>query len=214
MCQALDVAPSGYYAWCQPEVSDTRKRREEILAVIRQLHQEHRGRYGSPRMKVALEDHDIRCSENTLPKIMQESDIRARERKRFVPRTTDSAHGMKVAENLLQRDFNPLGLNLVWACTLTYIPTAEGWLYLAVVEDLCSRRIVGWSMDASMESRLVVDALEMALQARRPGVGLLAHSARRAKSWANAGVVSERQTVRTITRCITGISCLTNHNLI
>lgn len=178
MCQALDVSPSGYYAWCQREVSEARKRREQILAVIRQLHQEHKGRYGSPRMKVALEDRDIRCSKNTVAKIMQENDIRARGRKRFVPRTTDSAHGMKVAENLLQRDFNPLGLNLVWACDLTYIPTGEGWLYLAVVEDLCSRRIVGWSMDGRMESRLVVDALEMALQARRPEVGLLAHSDR------------------------------------
>ena len=103
--------------------------------------------------------------------------IQARTRKRFV-RTTDSKHGLAVAQNVLDRAFDPLGPNESWCTDITYVGTREGWLYLAVVEDLFSRRVVGWSMDDSMESRLVVDALSMALARRRPGAGLLAHSDR------------------------------------
>jgi transposase InsO family protein len=108
---------------------------------------------------------------------MREHGIRAKAPRRFV-RTTDSNHRLPVAENVLDRDFDPGGPNESWCADITYLPTREGWLYLAVVEDLFSRRIVGWSMAATMESRLVVDALAMAVAGRRPGAGLLAHSDR------------------------------------
>jgi putative transposase len=178
MCKALNVSTTGYYAWCQRPVSAAGQRRQAIVAAIRQIHAEVKGRYGSPRMKVALESQGLFCSVNTVAKLMRDNNIHARTPRRFVPATTDSAHGLPVAENVLDRDFNPDGPNRIWSADITYIPTGEGWLYLAVVEDLFSRRIVGWSMDATMTSRLVVDALDMAVQRRRPEVGLLSHSDR------------------------------------
>jgi putative transposase len=126
---------------------------------------------------VELNAREYGCSENTVAKLMKLHGIRAKTPKRFV-RTTDSNHQLPIAENLLARDFDPSGPNESWSADITYIPTREGWLYLAVVEDLFSRMIVGWSMDETMESRLVVDALEMAIHRRRPLAGLLTHSDR------------------------------------
>jgi putative transposase len=134
-------------------------------------------RYGSPRMAAELKARGHECSENTVAKLMSAHGIKARVPRRFV-RTTDSNHRLPVAANLLDRDFDPERPNQVWAADITYIPTREGWLYLAVVEDLFSRMVVGWSMAETMESRLVVDALEMATRRRLPGEGLLAHSDR------------------------------------
>jgi len=176
MCETLGVSTSGYYAWCRRPVSAAQQRRDDLLAAIREVHAEVKGRYGSPRMTVALQDRGHACSENTVAKVMRDNGIGARRPRRFVPATTESGHGLPVAENLLEREFNPLVANQVWAADITYIPTGEGWLYLAVVEDLFSRKIVGWSMAATMTSRLVVDALDMAILARRPEAGLLAHS--------------------------------------
>jgi putative transposase len=178
MCQTLNVSRAGYYAWCHRPVSDAGQRREVLVAAIREIHAAVKGRYGSPRMAVALRDRGHACSENTVAKLMRDNDIHARRSRRFVPATTASRHGLPVAENVLDREFNPPGANQVWGTDITYIPTGQGWLYLAVVEDLFSRRIVGWSMDATMTSRLVVDALDMAVAGRRPEVGLLAHSDR------------------------------------
>ena len=117
------------------------------------------------------------CSENTVAELMREQGIRAKTPKRFV-RTTDSNHRLPVAENILDRDFEPEGPNETWCVDITDIPTREGWLYLTVVEDLFSRKIVGGSMDQTMESRLVVDALSIAITRRRPDAGLVAHSDR------------------------------------
>jgi len=128
-------------------------------------------------MTAELNAREYDCSENTVAKLMKTHEIRAKTPKRFV-RTTGSNHKLPVAENILDRNFDPDGPNESWCADITYIPTCEGWLYLAVVEDLFSRMIVGWSMSESMESRLVVDALEMAIARRRPGVGLLTHSDR------------------------------------
>ena len=177
MCEALGVSKPGYYAWLARPVCAAEQRRQTILAAIRQIHAEVKGRYGSPRMTVALNDRDIPCSENLVAELMRQCGIAAKAPRRSV-RTTDSRHGLPVAENILDRGFNPDGPNRVWTADITYIPTGEGWLYLAAVEDLFSRRIVGWSMDATMTSRLVVDALEMAVTRRCPGVGLLSHSDR------------------------------------
>jgi len=176
-CAALEVSESGYHAWAAREPSRAERRRGELLAAIEQVHAEVRGRYGSPRMAAELNARGHECVENTVAKLMREHGIRAKSARRFV-RTTDSRHGQPVADNLLGRDFAPADPNAVWGTDITYIPTADGWLYLAVVEDLFSRMIVGWAMDAAMASRLVVDALEMAVARRLPGAGLLAHSDR------------------------------------
>ena len=177
MCEALEVSTSGYYAWLTRADSATQKWRDELLGAIEEIHAEVKHRYGSPRMHAELNARKYDCSPNTVAKIMKAHAIQARRRKRFV-RTTDSKHALAVAENLLDRDFAPEGPNQSWCADITYIPTGEGFLYLAVVEDLFSRMVVGWSMDDSMESRLVVDAFEMALSGRCPEAGLLTHSDR------------------------------------
>ena len=177
MCDALEVSASGYYAWAARPDSPTAAWRQELVGVIAEVHADVKGRYGSPRMAAELNARGHACSENTVAKLMREHGIRAKAPRRFV-RTTDSNHRLPVADNLLARDFDPPGPNVSWSADITYVPTREGWLYLAVVEDLFSRRIVGWSMADGMESRLVVDALEMAVARRRPGAGLMAHSDR------------------------------------
>jgi putative transposase len=177
MCEALEVSASGYYAWASRPDSPTEEWRQELVGAIEEVHAQVKGRYGSPRMTAELKARGYECSENTVAGLMREHGIRAKAPRRFV-RTTDSGHRLPVAANGLDRDFEPDGPNARWGADLTYIPTREGWLYLAVVEDLFSRMVVGWSMDGSMESRLVVDALEMAIRRRRPDAGLLAHSDR------------------------------------
>ena len=177
LCQTLEVSPAGYYAWRQRPRSAAEQRRDILLVEIRSIHAEVKARYGSPRMTAELNARGLECSENTVADLMKAHGIRAKMPRRFV-RTTDSRHGLPVAENVLDRDFAPTEPNAAWCADITYIPTADGWLYLAVVEDLFSRRIVGWSMDATMTSRLVVDALEMAIRLRLPGEGLVAHSDR------------------------------------
>ena len=177
MCEALEVSASGYYAWASRPDSPTEQWRQELVGAIKEVHAEVKQRYGSPRMTAALKARGYECSENVVAELMREHGVRAKAPRRFV-RTTDSSHRLPVAPNVLARDFNPSGPNEAWSADITYIPTREGWLYLAVVEDLFSRMIVGWSMAESMESRLVVDALEMAIHRRCPGAGLLAHSDR------------------------------------
>ena len=177
MCEALEVSAGGYYAWAARADSPTEQWRRELVGAIEAVHAEVKQRYGSPRMTAELKARGYDCSENTVAELMREHGVRAKTPRRFV-RTTDSNHRLPVAENLLARDFDPAGPNESWCADITYIPTAEGWVYLAVVEDLFSRMIVGWSMADSMESRLVVDALAMAIRRRLPGDGLVAHSDR------------------------------------
>jgi transposase InsO family protein len=177
MCEALEVSASGYYAWAARTDSPTERWRQELVGAIEEVHAEVRQRYGSPRMTAELKARGHECSENTVAKLMNARGTKARAPRRFV-RTTDSNHRLPVASDLLDRDFDPERPSQVRGADITYIPTGEGWLYLAVVEDLFSRMVVGWAMAESMGSRLVVDALEMALARRRPGAGLLAHSDR------------------------------------
>jgi transposase InsO family protein len=160
-CDALEVSESGYYAWAGRAPSPAGQRRERLVAAIEQVHADVKGRYGSPRMTAELNARGHVCTENTVARLMKAHGIRAKAARRFV-RTTDSRHGLPVADNVLGRDFDPPGPNVAWAADITYIPTADGWLYLAVVEDLFSRMIVGWSMDErvsastrkSLETRL------------------------------------------------------------
>ena len=177
MCDALEVSASGFYAWACRDDGPTAARCAELAGAIAEVHAEVRGRYGSPRMTAELKARGHTCSENTVAKVMREHGIRATAPRRRA-RTTDSNHRLPVADNRLARAFDPTEPNTVWSADITYIPTGEGWLYLAVVEDLFSRMVVGWSMDDSMGSRPVVDALDVALARRRPGAGPLAHSDR------------------------------------
>jgi putative transposase len=177
LCAALEVSAAGYYAWRGRPASARRQRREALAAEIRAVHAEVRARYGSPRLHAELVARGQSCCVNTVAKLMRGHGIAAKAARKS-RRTTDSNHDLPVAENLLGRQFDPEAPNEAWVADITYIPTREGWLYLAAVEDLYSRMVVGWAMAEHMESRLVVDALQMAVRRRLPGAGLLAHSDR------------------------------------
>jgi putative transposase len=177
MCRVLRVAPGGYYGWRGRPASPRVRRREALVDTIKAIHGEVKARYGSPRIRAELVARGRPCCVNTVARLMRRHGIAAKTRRKFRC-TTDSNHDRPVAENLVDRQFEPEAANEVWAADITYIPTGEGWLYLAAVEDLHSRRIVGWSMGARIDSRLVVDALEMAVARRLPGAGLVAHSDR------------------------------------
>lgn len=177
-CQALAVSRAGYYAWRDRPTSAQARRREELAAQIQAVHEAHRRVYGSPRVYQVLRVQGQSVCENTVAKLMREQEIRARPARRFVPCTTDSGHGQPVAPNRLDRQFTAAQPNQKWVVDITYIPTGEGWLYLAGVLDLYSRRIVGWSMAPHMQTQLVQDALEMALARRGPATDLLHHSDR------------------------------------
>src|SRR5262249_30535325 len=177
LCHALEVSPAGYYAWRRRPTSARQQRRDCLMVEIRAIHSQVKARYGSPRMHAELNAHGQVCCVNTVAKLMRQHGIVAKTAKQFRC-TTDSDHDLPVADNLLDRQFNPSGANEAWVADITYSSTAQGWLYLAAVEDLYSRRVVGWSLADHQESRLVVDALELAVQRRLPGEKLLAHSDR------------------------------------
>ncbi len=178
LCDVLAVSRSGYYAWARRPPSPTSKRRHELIQDIRRAHDESRATYGSPRVHQALKARGVGCSVNTVAKLMKAEGVRSKARRRFVVRTTDSRHDRPVAENVLNREFHPDRRDQVWTTDITYVPTAEGWLYLAVVLDLFSRRVVGWATADHLRAELACDALRMALKHRRPKAELLHHSDR------------------------------------
>lgn len=177
-CDALEVSRSGYYAWRDRPASEQSQRRTALAVKIRIVHADNRGVYGSPRVWKVLKAAGESVSRNTVAKVMRAQGLRGKVKRKFVPRTTDSAHAQPIAPNVLARQFTAAAPNRKWAGDITYIPTDEGWLYLAGVIDLHSRRIVGWSMADHMETDLVADALRMALARRQPASGLLHHSDR------------------------------------
>ena len=178
MCQVLKVSRSGYYGWTQRAASDRQQCREQLLEQIKQVHHESRRLYGSPRVHAQLKKQGVEVCENTVARIMKNAGIFSRLRRRFIARTTDSNHVHAVAANVLDRRFEPKQLNSAWCTDITCVWTNQGWLYLAVVMDLCSRRIIGWSMAEHVKAQLCIDALTMALQQRRAGKGLVHHSDR------------------------------------
>ena len=177
MCDALGVSTAGYYSWVLRDTSAQEQRRETLAAEVAAVHAEVKARYGSPRIHAELVERGHDCCVNTVARLMRDAGIAARSKRKF-RQTTDSNHTHPVAANVLDRQFDPEEPNTSWVADVTYIPTREGWLYLAAVEDLFSRMVVGWSMAATMTSRLVVDALGMAVVRRLPGAGLVAHSDR------------------------------------
>ena len=177
MCRVLEVSTGGYYQWRRRPPGARQERREALVAEIKVIHQEVKARYGSPRIHAELVARGHACCENTVARLMSQAGVAAKTGRKFRC-TTDSNHDHPVAENVVDRQFEPEAPNRVWTADITYIPTREGWLYLAAVEDLYSRQVVGWSMSQRIDSRLVVDALEMAVSRRLPGEGLVAHSDR------------------------------------
>ncbi len=181
MCRVLQVSRGGYYAWRGRPASRRSTRREALLARIRVAHQRSRALYGSPRVHRALLIDGERVSRNTVAKLMRQAKIRAEHKRKFIPRTTDSAHQKPVAANTLARDFTACAPDRKWLADITYVATGQGWLYVAAVLDCFSRRIVGWSMADHLETDLAADALQMALLQRRPcaaAAALLHHSDR------------------------------------
>lgn len=179
LCRALQVSRSGYYAWRRRPTSESAKRREALTARIHELHQrKYHHAYGAPRIHRELLTQGCHCNRKTVAKLMQRAGIRASTVKPFRVTTTDSGHQLLLADNIVSRNFTPSAKNEIWVADITDIETAEGWLYLAAVEDLYSRKIVGWSMSERIDSRLVTDALQMAVERELPGAGLIAHSDR------------------------------------
>ncbi len=177
LCRAMQVSRTGYYAWERRPVSSRQKANEQLTQHIR-LHFEASARtYGSPRVYSDLTEAGIACSEKRVARLMRLENLRAILPKRFVV-TTDSHHTFAVAENVLAREFACETPNAKWSSDLTYVWTGEGWLYLAVILDLFSRRVVGWAMGATLERSLVLSALSMAQGNRDPPSGLLLHSDR------------------------------------
>ena len=177
MCKVLGVSASGYYAWQTRPVSPRAQANQKLLAEIRVIHNRSRKTYGSPRVHAELRDGDWLVGKNRVARLMRAEHLRG-QRKRKQPRTTNSQHSHPVAPNHLNRDFHAARPNEKWLADITYIPTAEGWLYLAVVLDLFSRKIVGWAFSASLESNLVELAFRMAVYKQPTLTGLLHHSDR------------------------------------
>ena len=178
-CDVLQVTRSGYYAWRKRPLGVRDQRRAALIEQIEVIHtQKNKDVYGAPRVHRDLVAQGTRCNRKTVAECMKQAGIQAKTTKKFRVMTTDSNHPHPIAENIVDRDFNPSQKNQTWTADITYIPTGEGWLYLAAVEDLYSRKIVGWSMSDHIDSRLVVDALQMAIQRELPGAGLIAHSDR------------------------------------
>lgn len=177
MCRVLGVSPSAFYASLQRPVSKRRRANETLKPIIKEIFLQCRAVYGSPRMTSELRclGHDV--GRHRVARLMRQMDLSARFKRRY-RKTTSSEHGLPVAEHHLDRRFVVEAKDSVWATDITYIPTREGWLYLAVVMDLYSRRIVGWSMAAHMRTELVRSALEMAIGNRKPAEKILHHSDR------------------------------------
>lgn len=177
MCRALKVSTSGYYAWRSRPESESSRSNRVLLVEIKAAYERKKRRYGSPRIFRDLKARGIKCGENRVARLMREHGVRAKQARKFRA-TTDSKHEMPVAENLLDRQFDVDRPNAVWVSEITYLWTREGWLYLAVVIDLFSRQVVGWSIRSDLDRALVLEALSGALQQRKPSAALIHHSDR------------------------------------
>jgi putative transposase len=177
LCRVLGVARSGYYAWTRRPIRSQAEQDATLTTHIQTIFRDSRRTYGSPRVQAALRAQGVGCSKKRVARLMRANALIARRKRRSV-RTTDSRHNEPIAANELARDFQTSAPNQVWVADITYLPTRDGWLYLAVVLDLYARRVVGWSMDATLERILVIGALKHALDSRQVGAGLLHHSDR------------------------------------
>jgi putative transposase len=178
MCSVLEVSPAGYYAWRARPQSARSTANCELLTAIKRVHQDNCGRYGSPRIHIALQRQGRSASRGRIERLMRRHGVRAIMAPPRRMRTTDSRHDLPIAPNLLNRNFAVAAPNRVWLADITYIETDEGWLYLAAVMDLFSRKIVGWAMRDHLRTELASTALAMAIKRQRPAAGLVHHSDR------------------------------------
>jgi transposase InsO family protein len=177
LCRLLAVSPSGYYASCGRPKSSRARRDEELSERVAAAHVASKRRYGSPRVHAELKAAGERVGRKRVARLMRERKLAARTRRSF-RLTTDSKHGFPVAPNVLERDFTATAPNEAWVTDITFLWTAQGWLYLAVILDLFSRRVVGWATSENVERHLALAALDKALALRRPRAGLVHHSDR------------------------------------
>jgi len=178
MCDVLGVSPAGYYAWRARPESRRSAANRALVDDIERVHREACGRYGSPRIHAELRAQGRGASRGRIERLMRRHGIRAIMVRPRRVRTTDSRHDFPIAPNLLERNFTAAAPNRVWLADITYVETDQGWLYLAAVMDLYSRRIVGWAMEDHLRTELPLAALTMAISAKRPGAGLIHHSDR------------------------------------
>jgi transposase InsO family protein len=180
LCEAFDVSPSGYYDWLQRRDQPGPRAREnqQLSRQVRQIHGESRQTYGAPRVHARLRQSGRRHGRNRIARLMRQQGLCGRQKRRFRVRTTDSSHDQPTAPNRLAQAPQPAGPNQVWAADITYVQTRQGWVYVAAILDLYSRRIVGWSVSSQINTALVLAALQMALCHRKPPAGLIFHSDR------------------------------------
>ena len=178
MCGVLGVSPAGYYAWRSRPESDRSSTNRDLIDEIKQVHRDTSGRYGSPRIHAELKAQGRGVSRGRIERLMRHHGIRAIMARPRRMRTTDSGHDFPIARNLLGRNFTATAPNRIWLADITYVETDQGWLYLATVLDLYSRRIVGWAMADHLRAELPLAALRMAISTKRPGAGLIHHSDR------------------------------------
>ncbi|MBN1305651.1 MAG: IS3 family transposase [Anaerolineales bacterium] len=177
MCRVFGITCSAYYGWKRRQPSLRAQANQALIAHIRRIHKLSRKTYGSPRVYYALKKQGISCSRNRVARLMRQNNLKGQRKYRKV-RTTDSNHALPVAENVLNREFSAEKPDQKWVADITYIPTDEGWLYLAGVLDLYSRKIVGWAMSHLIDADLVEKGLRMVCYQRQPDGGLLHHSDR------------------------------------
>jgi transposase InsO family protein len=175
MCKELDVSPSGYYAWRHRPPSAREMANQELFQKIEAIYHDTDGIYGSPRIYHELKEQGVACSKNRIARLMRLRGLEAKQVKHYKS-TTKRNKAHRAAPNLLERDFSAERPDHKWLTDITYIPTGEGWLYLAAILDLYTRRIVGWAMAERMTAGLTIRALKMAIRQRRPGDGLIHHS--------------------------------------
>jgi transposase InsO family protein len=177
MCRILSVSRSGFYRWCCRSPSARKQQNKQLVAQIRQIHRESHETYGSPRITAALLKRGVKCNHKRVERLMWVHGIHSKRKRKFRV-TTNSKHKRAVAANLIQGNFTAKHLDRLWTSDITYIRTQEGWLYLAVFLDACSRRIVGWSMSQRIGDELIVNAFRQAWLNRQPLPGLIVHSDR------------------------------------
>jgi putative transposase len=177
LCRVLEVSCSGFYRWLDAQPSERQTENERLKIEIKSIHSESRGTYGSPRVHAELQARGFEIGRNRVARLMADLGVTGQRPRRF-RKTTDSHHNHPIAPDLVARDFNPSAPNQLWAADITYIATASGWAYLAVVLDLFSRRVIGWAVDEHMRTELVLEALDRALGTRDHSEGLVHHSDR------------------------------------
>lgn len=178
LCTVLGASRSGFYAWLKPKPSQRAEQNQHLRTKIALIHEQTRQTYGSPRMTIELREQGENVSRNRVARLMRADGLQGRQKRRYRVRTTDSNHNDPIAPNRLAQLPAPTQPNKVWLTDITYVPTGEGWLYLAGVLDACSRALIGWAMGASLDTAVPLAALLMALRHRKPKPGLIHHSDR------------------------------------